>query len=52
MAAPSTPAPVDPRVKVLEDYRKKVVDHSNLEAKLKDGPLCRFFSFFGSAAET
>jgi hypothetical protein len=44
MAAPTTPAPAaaaDPRTRVLEEYRKKLVDHANMEAKLRDGaPQC------------
>ena len=49
MAAPTTPAPstgpgpqtpaapVDPRTKLLDDLRRKLVEHSNMEAQLKKG---------------
>jgi len=49
MEAPTTPAPptgpgpqtpaaaVDPRTKLLDDLRRKLVEHSNMEAQLKKG---------------
>ena len=40
----SAPNPLNPREKALEDYRKRMKEHKELSAKLKQS---KFVNFFG-----
>jgi 26S proteasome regulatory subunit T4 len=36
MASTSVPAPADPRAAALTNYRKKLLEHREMETKVKD----------------
>ena len=39
----SAPNPLNPREKALEDYRKRMKEHKELSAKLKQSKFVNFF---------